>query len=404
MDIKYLSQSQCPVCHYSLAASFFCGGEQPLATLGWAKSSEEALEMPRHPLDYVQCPRCTHVFNRSFSYDVIPYTNKPNRMYNNGLIWQGHLAETRNVSVSKLPQNPTVIDIGCGDGHFVRGISELFSGKGRFIGFDPNASGESGMGVEFHSRFFQPLQDIQQFEPDLLVMRHVLEHLTDPSAFIDNLALGASRLAKPVYLFAEMPCIDRVFATRRLVDFFYEHPSHFTTQSFDILMKQGGNLLVLNHGYNGEVIYGLVELGLPNAYKDNIQKAVAFYQLAIASQKEIQAELTQLASNGKRIAIWGGTGKGAAFIHFFDADSTKVPVVVDSDMSKVGSFVPKMGQAIQYRDILKKQKIDILIIPSQWRSQDIIAEMERAEIAVESVLIEHNGRLVDFHKHQHPYK
>jgi len=97
--------ASCPVCHYGLATPFFDGGQQPLATLGWPNSSEDAQSMTPLPLDYVQCPRCTHIWNSSFSYDAIPYVNNPNRMFNKGGIWQGHLKNTRDVLLSQLPVN-----------------------------------------------------------------------------------------------------------------------------------------------------------------------------------------------------------------------------------------------------------------------------------------------------------
>ena len=137
-DQTSLLESVCPACHYSLAAQFFFGEAQPLSTLGWPSSPEQAKAMPKHPLDYVQCTRCTHIWNQSFLYEAIPYSKQPNRMFNSGITWQGHLKTVRDIAMSDLPSNPTVIDIGCGEGHFVRGISEELNTEGRFIGFDPN--------------------------------------------------------------------------------------------------------------------------------------------------------------------------------------------------------------------------------------------------------------------------
>ena len=356
--------------------------------------------MPRYPLNFMQCPRCSHVWNRSFTYEAIPYASSPNRMFNSGNIWQGHLKLTRDDAVSKLPLNPTVIDIGCGEGHFVRGIAESLGGKGRFLGFDPNSSRASGIGVEFHARYFNPMNDIPAFAPDLLIMRHVLEHLTDPAAFMDQLAWGASRLGKTVLFFAETPRIDNALSSRRLVDFFYEHPSQFTTRSFQTLMEQGGNVLEINHGYEGEVVYGLVELGVPDTYQDTTNHAGAFFDQSIASRQTIQLQLKELIASGKRVAIWGGTGKAAAFIHFFDVNAENFPLVVDSDMDKVGTFVPKTGQAIQFRDVLKTTPVDVVVIPAQWRAKDIVAEMEREKIYIDQVLIEHDGALIAFDAHQ----
>ena len=90
-------------------------------------------------------------------------------------------------------------------------------------------------------------------------------------------------------------------------------------------------------------------------------------------------------------------------MHHYGADARRFPLVVDSDPSKAGSFVPGTGQEIQFRDVLKKNVIDVVIIPTQWRARDILAEMQREQIAARQILIEHGGDLVDFALGQHPY-
>ena len=384
----------CPVCSHTLAVPFFDGGLQTLATLNWSSSKEEAQAMPRYRHDFMQCPACSHVWNRSFDYAAIPYQNNPNRMFNTGGIWQGHLAKTRDIVLQLLPENPTVVEIGCGEGHFVRGLSETV--KGRFIGFDPNASQETGRGVEFHARLFNPLDDMVTFAPDVIVIRHVLEHLTEPVSLLEQLAWGAVSLNKPCWLFVEVPCIDRVFETNRLADFFYEHVGHFTTQSFQTLMAKAGEIFELAHGYDGEVVYALVKLGVSLEKQNRALTAQTFSKRADESRLTIRKQLDELAESGATCVIWGGTGKAAAFIHQFGADAKRFPLVVDSDKDKVGFFVPNTGQEILFRDALKTMKIDVVIIPTQWRAKDIAAEMQREGITAGRILIEHCGELVDF--------
>lgn len=325
------------------------------------------------------------------------------RMFNRGDIWKGHLAKTRDSLLQRLPVKPTVIEIGCGEGHFVRGLAETRNGIGRFIGFDPNASQESGLGVEFHARLFEPLVDMAIHNPDAVVIRHVLEHLTDPASLLEQLAWGAAMSSKPCWLFAEVPCIDRVFETDRLADFFYEHFAHFTTKSFRTLIARSGEIVELSHGYSGEVVYALVKLGVPEALLESASASVAFSRRTNASRANIRTQLDELAASGAKVAIWGGTGKAASFIHLFGADAGRFSLVVDSDPDKAGTFVPGTGQKIQYRDVLKSVAADVIIIPTQWRARDIVAEMEREGIHAKQVLIEHGGRLVDFYVENHPY-
>ncbi len=402
MSIMSVS-ARCPVCGYHVAVPFFAGGEQPLATLGWPATESAAKAMERLPLDFVQCPTCTHVYNRSFRYGAVPYQANPNLMFNKGTIWKHHLADTRELLARVLPEQSCVIEIGCGEGHFVRGLSEACN-AGRFIGFDPNTSAQSGQGVEFYARLFEPFADVATFAPDLLIVRHVLEHFTELAGLLEPLAWAASQQGKPCWLFAEVPCIDRVFETGRLADFYYEHVSHFTTRSFLTLLQRLGELRTMGHGYNGEVVYGLVRLETPEEMKKIASRATAFYSQAEIARSTISRQLDDLAQSGATVAIWGGTGKSAAFMHQFGVDATRFPLVVDSDQEKVGTFVPGTGQKIQFRDVLKEMAPDVVLIPSQWRAKDIVAEMVGEKILAGKVLIEHNGELTDFAGEDHPYR
>ena len=360
--------------------------------------------MPPLPQDFVQCPKCAHVWNRSFRYDDVPYRHNPNRMFNSGLIWQGHLARSCQPLVRQMPEEPVLVEVGCGEGHFLRALAKACGGRGRILGFDPSTHPETGQGFEFHARLFDPLVDVTRYQPDAVIIRHVLEHLVNPAALIEQLAWGASQLDKPVWLFSESPCIDRVFSSKRLADFYYEHVSHFTTDSYRALMARAGDIFELAHGYDGEVVYSLVRLGVSDADRQRAKQALRFHDAAADSRKQIGEQLDALARSGKAIAIWGGTGKGAAFMQQFGADAERFPLVVDSDHGKVGTYVPGLGQLIQFRDVLKVRPAEIIIIPTQWRAADIAQEMEQEGITPNQILIEHDGRLVDYRRDPHPYR
>lgn len=367
MSFEFFLPARCPICANHWAAPFFDGGEAPLATLGWPRAEAQAQAMSSHRLDFVRCPSCGHIWNRAFRYQDIPYADQPNRMFNAGSLWQGHLAALANETLARLPARPTVVEIGCGSGHFLQALSVHQAGQ--YFGFDPHGSAAKDGGFEFQARLFEPVVDVPRYRPDLIVLRHVLEHFTEPAAFVEALAWAASQIDQPVRLLIEVPCIDRVFETGRIADFFYEHPQQFSTASFSALLERYGELERLSHAYGGEVVVGWLRLSIPNAWQETAHEAMAFRQASQQAQATIAEQLEALAQSGQRVAIWGGTGKAAAFMHYYGVDAERFPLVVDSDTEKVGTYVPGCGQRIQFRDVLRDRPAEVVIIPTQWRAR-----------------------------------
>ncbi len=395
--------SACPACGDQVAVPFLDEDRQPLATLAWPKSRAEAENMKRLPLAFVRCALCGHVYNTRFQYEEVPYSLQPNLMFNRGSGWSKHLGFVRDVVLEYLPENPTVIEIGCGDGHLLHAVAELCP-SGRYIGFDPNAkTGQTGS-VELRGELFLPDRHMDELRPDMLISRHVLEHLLNPLGFLQAIALAADLIHSKTLLFTEVPCIDRVFETGRVEDFYYEHNSHFTTMSFTrMLQRSNASLQMLIHNYNREVISAIVAFGSESSSADLASTAAQFRTKARTAKQVVAQQLADLHQAGKRVAIWGGTGKASAFMNYFGVDADRFPLVVDSDSAKAGTHVPGMGQPIVSRDVLRENPADIVLIPMQWRARDIVEEMKTVGIPFEQVLIEHQGRLIDFHSEKHPY-
>lgn len=361
--------------------------------------------MPKLPLSFVRCVDCGHVYNKDFEYALVPYSDKPNLMFNRGFIWNEHLRRVRDVILTALPEKPVVVEIGCGEGHLLRALAEACP-DGRYIGFDPNGNVDTADGrIEARKELFDPAIHLMECRPNMVVSRHVLEHLINPLGFLQRLAFSAAWLAMETSLYIEVPCIDRVFETGRIADFYYEHNSHFTTASFSRMLGNcNTEVKMIEHGYNGEVILGLVKLAGNSNKVDYAQQALDFSDRAKQAKNTIGTQLAELHRSGKRVAIWGGTGKGAAFINYYGADAERFPLVVDSDHDKIGTFVPGTGQEILFRDALLEHPADVIIIPTQWRAKDIVTEMERSGIRAQTLLIEHQGRLTDYLTDTHPYK
>ncbi len=399
--MKYL-EKKCPICGYSIAKSFFDSGEKTLSTIVWAESKQEAITLEKYNQEYIQCLNCTHIWNHLFDWNEIPYDKKSNKMFNNGSNWKKHLNYLGEWLSEKLTDKPTIIEIGCGNGHFLQRLSSFY--KGNFIGFDPSGDiNESDSSITFYKSLFEPKKDIPKYKPNLIIMRHLLEHLSEPSSFLQSMSWAVHSQNIETYLFCEVPCIDKVFETARISDFYYEHPSQFSAKSFITLMKSCGEIIDIKKLYGGEVICGLIKLKPKQKQLDIDLLAEEISKKIASGLTEIPKKLSYLVSTGKRIAIWGGTGKCAAFMHHYNVSEKDFPIVVDSDSRKVGTFVPGVGQEILPAKYLIENPVEILIIPTQWRAKDILKEADSLNLNFELVLIEHNGKLLDFYNSNHPY-
>ena len=398
-------KTQCPVCGYSVATTIYNAGIKPLALIAWETSAQAAKNVPCFKQEYIQCLKCSHIWNQNFDWNDVPYADKPNRMYNNGSSWKKHIQYLTKWLGNSISENPTIVDIGCGDGSFLANMSNYYNSRGTFLGFDPSGEVTTYKDkINFYRQLFRPLEDTGKYKPDLIVMRHIIEHLNSPSSFVHSLAWGASTYEHNSYLYCEVPCIDRIFQTGRLSDFYYEHPSQFTTRSFNKLLSTAGEIIDIYHSYDGEVICGLVKLE-PNVDQRDIYNAAKQYSSKVNdSIFSIRSELNRLLEEGKSLAIWGGTGKCAAFMHHYSITLEDIPIVVDSDSRKWGTHVPGVGQLIQDPSILLDKTIDILIIPAQWRARDIIIELNKMGLKFQRILIEHKGMLVNFMSQDHPYR
>jgi len=235
-----------------VAVGFFDGGQQPLATIAWPASMDEAASLTRPPLDFVRCTECGHVFNMAFDFAPFPYSEKPNLMFNEGVLWSEHIVRRSRDILSRLPKAPEVVDVGYGDGGFLasrvsnapRGASSVLTRTARRTGYLALICARNTL------------------KPHDIVRRHVPEHLVNPLEFLQPIAAVASALEVTPLAHFELPCIDNAVAARRTVDFYYEHNSQFTMTSFvRMLTRRQAQIIEIGQSCGNEVMFGIVRLG-----------------------------------------------------------------------------------------------------------------------------------------------
>ena len=392
-------KNNCIACGSSITYPIYNPGEHPLSVMYLPKSSAEAKSVMRFPMNFEACGDCGHIYNTEFDYSKIPYAEGSNLMFNKGTGWKVFIDEQIDQLNKKFGlAGKTIIEIGCGDAHYLKSIKEKFP-TARCVGFEPGieASNAASGGVEAISDYFIADRDLPKFKPDFLICRHVLEHLDSPKNFVKEIAYWCNiHEVYPVFL-GEVPCINKAIKHTRINDYLFEHVSNFTDYSFKNMFQLAGyKVLECKTGYGDEVV---VALSVPRVNKrvKKIRASAAKYHEGILKQKEnVLKKLYELKKSGKKIAFWGGTGKGTSFLNGLDVNADDFPTVIDSDHKKCGFFVPGTGQEIRPPEYLLEVPHEVIVINTQWRAKDIYAEIVRRGIKFEKAFVLLNKKLVEY--------
>lgn len=389
--------NNCIVCGFHITYPLYTASQQPLVALGLPQSRQQAQSQGNFELDFHICGNCSHVYNRLFDENLVPYTSDSNLMYNASVLWQDHIQQLLQHIITAVDlDDKIVIDIGCGDGRFLYELQRLCP-KVKVIGFEPGTDAEKAraLGVECQQDYFIAARDIPHYRPDIIISRHVIEHISQPRQFMSQISFEAGKLGLKPLVIIEVPKIDKALQQIRINDFFYEHVSHFTLQSFRKLFEIS-NYQIMNiiSSYDDEVLVGF---SYPQMSQEalEIQNRAQHFREAFSTTKTIlQTQLKAYVTQGKTIAFWGGTGKGASFLNAYGLDITCFPLVVDSDERKIGFYVPGTGQQICSPQVLLENPADIIVITTFWRAKDIYREIQQRQIPYQEVLAVQNQQLL----------
>jgi hypothetical protein len=372
----------CIACGSHLLEPFYTPGPQPLAALNLPRTEEEAFNALSYPMNFHRCNQCGHIFNVDFDVAMVPYVGDSNLMYNSGSGWGAHIkGVARRLQSNYEISGKTIIDIGAGDGLFLRQLKETDS-RNRCIAFEPGVEAQSCIAADLETvvDYFIPERDIQRYKPNVLICRHVLEHMEQPREFVAELAYYG-RETRPLFM-VEVPCIDKAVREGRFADYLYEHVSHFAKTSLLAMFESTGWFTTdLYTTYNDEV---LVWVGCPGLESFVLPPPV------LPDPCNVEALLRFLLTTKSDAAFWGGTGKGAAFLNACSLSSYRV---IDSDVRKAGRYVPGMGQLIEAPSSLRLKPVETVIITTRWRAADIYAEIKRDWPCVKEIFIVDNDAI-----------
>ena len=241
--------------------------------------------------------------------------------------FQRHLAEV-SLIVQKYFSGQKLIEVGCGKGDFMR---QLQSAGFDIVGVDPTFEGSSTAVIK---EYFSADLGLRG---DAIVLRHVLEHVQDPVAFLRGICEANGGKGK-VYI--EVPCFDWICAHRAWSDITYEHVNYFRLSDFRRMFR---SVLDAGHIFHGQYIYVVADLATIQLPPPLEYQNVRFPEDFAASISSY-ARLLQGRSN---FAVWGTASKGVVFSFYMEAAGVAVKLALDINPAKQGKYLAATGIQVQ---------------------------------------------------------
>lgn len=347
-----MSGARCPVCGAGPVEPFLEREGFPAHQNLLLDSPDEARATARGDLRLALCPECGFVHNAAFdpgrlaygqAYDNTQSCSPAFDAYMTGLVQ--HLVEARGVGGKR------VVEVGCGKGLFLRRLVEAAEGN-TGVGFDPSYAGPDealGGRLRFERRFYGP--DCAETPADVVVCRHVIEHVPDPVALLKSVR-AALALSPGARVFFETPCLEWILRRRVVWDFFYEHCSYFTADSLSRAFERAGfSVASVRHVFGGQYLFLEAAPG-PEGARGQAAGAGEIPALArdfARAEAELTRRWTALvearAASGP-VALWGAGAKGVTLANMADPACARLRCVVDLNPNKQGRYLPGTGHPI----------------------------------------------------------
>lgn len=360
-------------------------------------SREAALNAPRGDIRLGFFPACGHIYNLDFDPSLMEYTQE----YENSLHFSPRFQEYATALADGLVEkynlrDKDIVEIGAGKGDFLIMLCAMSGNRG--WGYDPSYVPEAGYtapNVTFVQDFYTDKYTSQR--ADLIVCRHVLEHIEDPDAFMAQVrrAVGDQQSI----IFFEVPNSLWTIREGGIWDIIYEHCSYFSPLSLAHLFRQHGfRVLAVNEVFGGQFLTieaapdgGPTETEFLQRNSVSTELAAltadarAFAENYRAKRDEWRHRLASLAAAGKRGVIWGAGSKGVTFLNAMNAGE-EIAAVVDINPRKQGKFVAGAGQRIAPPSELAQIQPDFVIIMNANYRDEIGGMLDDIGVAAEILI------------------
>jgi len=353
-----------------------------------------------HPVNVQRCDQCGLIQ----LVDGVP----PEKFYTNYVTlssWKTHPHVPQLIDLLKkhtgLNKDTRIVEVGSNDGSFLKVLRD--QGFVHGVGIEPAEDARTAaraQGIETVGEYLTPSSAdnfVSQYgHADLIVSRHVVEHITQLQPFSDALR----KLCRPgTYVLIEIPHFDFCLDVVDYSGIWEQHSNYFTRATLNYFLERTG-IELLHHQtftFSGEAQVAIGRYTgitkptpLPAAVRASIRERAEFYRQNFSAFKAaLHAELQEYCDQGGKLALYGAGCRTCCFTNFLDIAGF-IEFVADDQPEKQQLFMPGSRLPILPGTALDDSSITRCLL-------GVNAEVEDRVIARRSRFVERGGRFLSIH-------
>jgi hypothetical protein len=325
-----------------------------------------------HPVDLQLCLGC------GLSQLVAPCPEE--HLYTNYVTlssWKRHPHTTQIIEILKKEANLTpstkVVEVGSNDGSFLNVLKKL--GVNDVTGIEPALDAQQAalaLGIPTVAGFLNP-ESAQEFvrqhgQADLLICRHVAEHILDLQGFATAIAM----LLKPgAYVYFEVPDSQFFFRALDYGAIWEQHTNYFSYETLRRFLGLAGVSVSSVHSFLfSGIVFGMVGRCAGDALSISChpQKLTELLEIARAYARRFDEFkhlthdfLKRAKAGGKRIAAYGAGSRTTSYINFLDVGGY-LEFIADDQPGKQNRYLPGARIPILPSARLASEGIDVCLV------------------------------------------
>ena len=315
-------------------------------------------------------------FNNNFDeviYDPDTYQNEQGC----SPTFLSHLQKCAGKIVSRFGVHCKVVEVGCGKGEFFKILTD--SGFSKLRGFDNTYQGEDN---RIEKRYLS--QSDAPLNADVLILRHVLEHVQNPVKFLNELS---SINGSHCHFVIEVPSTDWIIRNRAFWDFTYEHVNYFTKPSFEKIFNECDIETV----FDGQYLLVIANSSSLSEVKDFQKSETTLFDEAYLRLLDVSTIIERASTHNSRLWIWGGATKGVLILFHLCSlrsdYSSVVAGIVDVNPLKQNKFCSGTGVKINSPEsfLAKVETDDVVLIVNpnyEFEVRDYIRETCTKKVSI----------------------